>query len=309
MRDSKGATDHLFSRVIVETYRDEPQLLWSFFVRYVLGTATNNGYLISWVQYYTAGLSEFRPTNGPQSAQIFDLVKTYFKDFPDYMPTQWRNHPGTTIETIASDISQQPDEDKFWFLWEVIDRLKGRLESGPIIIGSLFEFDNIFYLKSVLLIDKLAEAFLGVPTNNRLGKLGYDDASVFMYATSSVDLPQTMRDEIASRLQPERFNRVIARSPYYQAMIRWYTASWLIMRNVLNIAIVATLPFCFIAGTGWLAALMTLIWLGNIAVVAVITDPYIRYVDAVVPLSMMIAALSVASLLRALKARRYGTTF
>jgi hypothetical protein len=301
--EQKSAADHLIRRVLVEAYRGEPQLILSFVRRYVLGSATSSGAQISWSQYYTAGRSQFSAANGPASKEILDLVKMYISDFPSYPPARWRNYPGGTDQLVNDVFSQQPAEENFWFFWEVVDRLKGRLESGPLFFNSLWEFGDIYYHKTLLSLDKLAEMLIGMPSNYALGKRAYDDAGTFMLTTSMIDLPERMQDEIKSGLQPARFNRVLSNSPHYRSYVKWYTVLWLIMRDILNLTIVATMLFCFRAGTGWIAALIGLIVLYNDMVVALVTDTYIRYIQATIPMSIVLAGLSINSCARALRAK------
>jgi hypothetical protein len=148
---------NLLWRVIWETYRSEPRLIVSFITRYVSGSAASSGGQQAWSQFYTTGLSPFSAQNGPASREILDLVRIYVADFPEYLPPQWQNYPGGADKLIDDVFIAQPSESQWYFLWEVVDRLKGRLESGRIFFESLREFPDIFYLKSLSSLDKLGE--------------------------------------------------------------------------------------------------------------------------------------------------------
>lgn len=177
------------------------------------------------------------------------------------------------------------------------------MESGPLFFNSLREFGDFNYYKTLLSLDKLAEILIGMPSYYSSGKRSYDDAGLFMLSMSAIDLPERMQNEIKSGLQPARFNRVLSNSPYYPSYLRWYTALWLIMRDILNLTIVATMLFCFRAGAGWIAALIGVIVLYNDMVVALVTDTYIRYIQVTIPLSIILAGLSINSCARALRAK------
>jgi hypothetical protein len=293
----KKAADHLLGRVVIEAYGSEPRLVLSFIIRSVLGSAISSGPQISWSQYYTAEPSQFSAINGPASKEIAELVKMYILDYPNYIPAAWKDYPGG-IDQLIKDVFSQPSERNFWVLWEIVDRLKGRLESGALFFNSLWEFGNIYYNKALLSLDKLAEMLIGIPSNYSSGKRAYDDASLFMFATSTIDLPERMQNEIRTGLQPARFNRVLSNNPNYSSYVRWYTALWLFTRDILNLTIVVTILFCFRTGTGWIATLIGAIVIYNDAVVAMVTDTYIRYIQATIPLSIILAGLSTSSFVR-----------
>jgi hypothetical protein len=293
------AADGLILRVIWETYSREPRYILSFVTRYLLGSATSTGAQISWSQFYTSRRAPFGENNGPASKEILDLAKIYISDFPGYPPQQWRDYPGGPDKLVNDIFIQQANEGNFWFFWGVVDHLKGRTESGPIFYKSLWEFPDIYYLKSLLFIDKLTEFFFGMPTNHQSGNRIYDDGSIFLFSfTPEYDVPARMREEIESGLQPSAFHRLILGSPHYGSYVRWYTLLWLVARNVIHLSILATLLFCFRVGAGWPAALIGLVILCQASVIALATDTAIRYVDQILPLSILLAVLSVSSLLR-----------
>jgi hypothetical protein len=289
-------------KVIWETYRTEPQLIVSFVTRYLSGSAASSGGQQAWSQYYTTGLSPFGPKNGPASQEIANLVKIYASDFPRYMPAQWRDYPGGVDKMIDDIFVAQPCEAQWYVLWEIVDRLKGRLESGRLFLKSLWEFPDINYLKGFLTIDKLAEIVVGAPSNFRLGKRAYDDGIpeglLFLFSFDDPSLHKRMAAEIASGVQPSLFHNLIRGGSHYESILRWYTALWLALRNLVNLTVAATILFCFPVGIRWPAALMASTIAGNALAVALTADSYVRYIDHTLPLSITLAGLSVGAFLR-----------
>ena len=294
----KGMADELLPRVIMETYSATPRHLLSFIARYFLGSATTSGAPIAWSQFYTAGLAPFSAQNGPASREIVDLTKTCFSECSGFLPADPHHYPGGIDQLMKEGAFPGAAEGNFWWYWSAVDHLKGPMESGRIFLGSLGEFGYFHYLKIVLSIDKLAEFFFGMPSSYQTGARKYDNGNFFLIADQSAlssDLPANMLAEIQSGIKPARFVGPDVGGPDFNRDVHWYTAVWLALRDVTNLAIIATLLFCFRAGNGWPAMLIGLVILYNAAVVALVTDTYIRYIDVMMPLSLALAGLSVGS--------------
>lgn len=293
----------LFRRVILETYLAEPRQILSFFVRFFLAPAYSSGGQVSWNQFYTSRLAPFGDGNGPASKELLDLAKIYISDFPQYPPSQWRNYPGGPDKLVDDVFVQQPAELNFWILWEIADRLKGRMESGQVFLQSLWEFNNVYYLKLLLSLDDLTEFLFGTPASYASGHRVYDTAAAFLspYGFTDpsfyeiTDLPDEMQSEVKSGLQPSALRRLVVGGPHFDLIVRSYTVLWLAVRDIINVAIIATVLCCFRAGARWPAVLMGLIIIYNAAVIALVGGTYIRYVDQIAPLSILLAGLSVSS--------------
>lgn len=289
----------IIPRVIWETYRTNPYYLLSFFSRYFLGSATSAGPQVAWDSLYITGAAPFLPENGPASREILDLVKIYIADFPNYTPSQWRKYPGGVDRLILDVFTRQPREANFWFLWAIADTLKGQLEASSIFAQSLSEFPNLLKVEDKLALQKLREFFFGKPTVYYTGKRSYDDATLFLgldissnYSQFFQDLPETMQQQIGSGVRLAKLPAVdgISRGGF----IDLYTSAWLIIRNIINLIILLTLPFCFLRGAAWPATVIGLVILYNAAVIILLGENYIRYIDAIMPMSILLAALSMS---------------
>ena len=289
--------ENLLSRVIWETYKSEPRLIISFITRFLSGSAASTGGQQAWSQYYTTGLSPFRQDNGPASQEIVDLLKICFHD-PGCLNEQWQNYPGGEDKMIADVFTTEHGETQWYALWEIMDRLKGRLETGRIFLKSLAEFPDIYRLKALLLNDKLAEILVGTPSTYRIGKRYYDDGALFLFTFDTLKVSTRMKGEITTGIQPAIFHNLIRENSHYASIVQWYTGLWLALRDLANLSAIATILFCFFIGTGWSATLMAAIVISNAAVVAFAADSYIRYIDYSLPVSITLAGLTVTAFLR-----------
>ena len=294
------AADHLMWRLNWSIYRDHPEYVLSFIKRFLLSSSTSTtGEQIFLTLYTRLPGGSFKASNGPASQQILELVRVYCRDFPDYLPPQWRDDP-TLADRIGAEFSLHPNESHWFLMREVVDRLRGRRESSALFLQAAEEFRNFWTIKIERTIDNLGQFLIGVPTVYRTGIGEYDDAITFLYAVPSSFLPQRLQHQVLGGMQipglPDCMYPTDTRHCLHAFGTYYYTPYWLSMRTLLIVLGVATFLFSFLTGTGWLATLILTCILAEAAAISALTDVQTRYIDQFLPLAVILLGLSGSSL-------------
>lgn len=293
------AANHLMWRLNWSIYRDHPEYAISFIKRFLLSSSTSTtGEQIFLTMYTRLPGNSFKASNGPASQQILELMRVYCRDFPDYLPGQWRDDP-TIADRIGAEFSKNPSEGFWFFMREAVDRLRGKQESSSLFLQAAKEFNGFWPIKIERTIDNLGQFLIGVPTVYRTGVGEYDDAATFVRAFSSPILPQKLQHQILGGMKISGLPDCMYPTSPNNCLLAWgiyyYTPYWLSIRTLLIGLGVATFLFSFLTGTGWLATLILTCILAEAAAISALTDVQTRYIDQFLPLAVILAGLSVGS--------------
>jgi hypothetical protein len=300
----RAAGSRLLMRLSLTAYLSHPGYIVSFLARFFLtsGTATTGQQI--WALQYTSSMSgHFTETMGPASKEIFEIARDYAREFPQYMPPAWRDKPA---QSFLDEVTKNPDEAYWYLLWEMTDRLKGKLESSALFYRSAHEFENYYFAKGLRFVENFSQFAFGVPTNYQSGSQNFDhEAEAILVSPDVPLLPVQMRNEIKNGMrlfalpQPQRIKDLLSYGDlHYTLPIMIYISLWLVVRTMVVTIIVATFLFSIPTAARWQASVIGLMLLFQAAVVSYITDVYIRYVDQVMPLAMLLAALTLTSFIR-----------
>ena len=304
---------HLIWRVIREVYWNHPSLAVSFVSRFLMSSSYNTTGQQIWGQMYTSSLpGSLAERNGPATSEIIELVRLYFSDFPNYLPSSWRDDPGG-VEKLIYQMSMQPAESYWYFMWEVVDRLRGRAEANSLFLRSATEFDQFGFKKAIRFIDNFSQFFLGVPVEHTGGRAAYDtDPTLFFLAFNIYYLPEPIRQEIEGQMRPFGLSKLLPTTEVkvedynngrLTTFAKFFSVGWFALRNITVAAIICTFLFSIRRGTARLPALIMGIIIYQAAVISIITDMYIRYIDQILPLMLLLAGLTVTYWLRSLTAK------
>jgi hypothetical protein len=237
-----------------------------------------------------------KAANGPATRELIATVEEYLQLYPELwqerlpfeMFGQYQGSPEVLLERILT----LPHHDYWLLIWDAADAMKGRDASARLFMDATLEAFRRQPVGITVFLDN-AVMFLMGPT------VWYDSGyrlvalHVPFFAVDDRGLPETLQAELRAAQTswiPDRYRRV------------WRNWAWLrlVADPLLFVVTVGTFLYAW-RSPAWLAAtFLVLVVLYQTAVISLLYEPLVRYVDATILVLLMAAMVGVAA------ARRRG---
>jgi hypothetical protein len=297
------AAQRLLMQAALETMRARPPLGLAFLWKRLAGSTTSvtgqtiffNAYVSG--QYYGGGSlydgrqPMVKATNGPATQELIATVAEYLELYPETwqarlpfeMFGQYRGIPDVLLERILT----LPHHDYWLLMWDAVDAMKGRDASARLFMDTTLEAFRRQPVGITVFLDN-AVMFLMGPT------VWYDSGyrlvalHVPFFAVDDRGLPETLQAELRAAQTswiPDRYRRA------------WRNWAWLrlVADPLLFVVTVGTFLYAWRSPARLAVLFLVLVVLYQTAVISLLYEPLVRYVDATILVLLMAAMVGVAA--------------
>lgn len=303
-------------KVSCEAIQRNPHLLFSFLQKYVFGSAVSfAGQQLFYQSYVIAPFTKdareinylpvFNPYEikrevAPEMHKLFAIIKEFVEDYPQFWEEReprevFANYKGNPELFMHNSLIMQPNIHTYWFMWNVVDTIRGPTETSKIFMNVAIESFKRTPQGIILFLEHFLVFFFGPASNYNTGvrQTGLPDISTPYWWDPS--LSESLKYELKSGMRVvDAFNSIKKFNTFWGYF-------WLVVKPLLFLFILATFLFSYKKPVFAFISLLLVIVLYQGVVVSIFAEPMSRYLDQVLLLAVIVAIVSVYNAVQGLK--------
>jgi len=238
----------------------------------------------------------FAASNGPASARLLQTLMTFAELYPQFWKTHPLAHPGDDAASFVDRLRTRPSQMAFGFMWSATDTMLGPAESARLFRDAAVESFRVRPTVLLGLLDNFVSVLFGPVAAYSSG------VRVVMIPTlDAVTFHDPGLGALGDSVRPYLALPKLASWWERDPTSYFYGFGYTLLKPALTVTVIMTLLFMAAGPMRWPALVLTATILCHHAITAVFAEPYARYVDQVLPATVVLAAMGVVAASRGLR--------
>ena len=243
----------------------------------------------------------FSADNGPASERLLQTLTTFAEKYPQFWKTHPLAHPGDDANAFVEGLRTRPSEMAFGYMWSATDTMLGPAESSKLFMAVALEAFAARPSIALGLVDNFVSVLFGpMAEYSEGGRL------VMIPTISAVTFKDPGLGTMSDSVRPHLAFPDLA--PLWESVTasHLYGFGYVVLKPLLSLTVVGSLLFILCGPMWWPGLVLTASILLHHAITAVFAEHHIRYVDQVLPVTVILAAMGIVAARAGIRSLRDG---